>query len=195
MAYIYRHIRLDTGMPFYVGASAKEDEGRYTRAFSATRKERNKDWRKVASDTDYEVEIIMDGLSVDEMFAKESEFVLMYGRLDMGTGSLVNKTDGGRGCVNGITKATREKMASKLRGRPLPDWQKAILRKAKLGKATPWSHKAIIEVDKIGAELNQFKSISHAAKEYNIPVQQINNMLKGRQKSVKGRYFKYKNKV
>lgn len=92
MAYVYRHIRLDTNQPFYIGIS-----NHIARPYSKNK--RTVEWKSVLNETDYEVEILFDNLSYDECKSKEQEFIKLYGRLDNGTGILVNKTDGGDGTI------------------------------------------------------------------------------------------------
>ena len=88
MACVYRHIRLDKNMPFYIGIS-KNNKRPYTK------RGRNSYWNNIVKLTDYEVEILFE--NVDENFAKEKEieFIKLYGRKDIGTGILCNLTDGG----------------------------------------------------------------------------------------------------
>ena len=106
MAYVYRHIRLDKDEPFYIGVGSSAN---YFRAFRKTN--RNNHWNNVANITNYEVEILFDDLSDEQARLKEIEFIKLYGRVDLGTGSLVNLTDGGDGCLS--RKMTKE-IASKI---------------------------------------------------------------------------------
>ena len=103
MAYLYRHIRLDINQPFYIGI------GENGRAYS--KRDRNVNWHNIVNVTDYEVEILMDGLTREEAFKKEREFIELYGRKDNGTGILCNKTNGGNGQSGWkISEETRKKM-------------------------------------------------------------------------------------
>lgn len=77
MAYIYRHIRLDKNVPFYIGIGS-DDEGFYLRAF---RKGRNAHWNNIVKKTDYLVEIILDDLSWEEACVKEQQIMLRYNYL------------------------------------------------------------------------------------------------------------------
>jgi hypothetical protein len=54
--------------------------------------------------------IIRDGLTADEAFAIEVAFIAAIGRADLGTGPLVNLTDGGDGTSN-LTEETRRRIA------------------------------------------------------------------------------------
>lgn len=97
MAYVYRHIRLDKNEPFYIGIG-KEDDGKYVRAYQKSSSRGNSViWKRIAKKTDYKVEILLDNLEWKEAGAKEIEFIKLYGRIDRGTGTLANLTDGGDG--------------------------------------------------------------------------------------------------
>lgn len=104
---LYRHIRLDKNEPFYIGISDN-----YDRPFS--KHSRNKYWKNVIANTDYRVEIILDGLTRNEVEQKEIEFISLYGRKNLGVGTLVNLTDGGTGGLG--LKHTQEAKA-KMKGR------------------------------------------------------------------------------
>ena len=105
MAIVYKHIRLDNNEPFYIGIGKKRD-----RAF--TKHKRSIFWEKIVSKTDYRVEILFDDLTWEEACEKEKEFIQLYGRKDLGLGSLVNLTDGGEGSNNIIVSNYRKEIAS-----------------------------------------------------------------------------------
>ena len=88
MAIVYRHIRLDKNQPFYIGIGDNE-----TRAY--VKHGRNNFWNKIINKTEYKVEILFDDLTWDSAQEKEIELISLYGRKDIGTGVLVNLTDGG----------------------------------------------------------------------------------------------------
>jgi hypothetical protein len=116
MAYVYRHIRLDNNEPFYIGIGSDND---YKRAYKKT--QRTKHWKSV-SDKGYEVEILIDGLTWEEACEKDKEFILLYGRKDLGTGNLINLTEGGEGTVGRVvTNKTREILKEIFTGRKRPD--------------------------------------------------------------------------
>jgi len=91
MAYVYRHISLDKNEPFYIGISADLN---YKRAYS--KNGRNDIWNGIISRTDYEVDILFDGISISESKSKEIEFISLYGRICDG-GTLSNLSCGGEG--------------------------------------------------------------------------------------------------
>lgn len=107
MAYVYRHIRLDKNIPFYIGIS-NGDDANYRRAFN--KNGRNDIWEKITKISAYEVEILLDGITYDEAIKKEMEFIRLYGRKNIGTGVLANMTDGGEGFCN-PSEERRRKMS------------------------------------------------------------------------------------
>lgn len=61
--YVYRHVRLDTGRPFYYG------KGRDVRAWS--KGNRNQYWHNIVKSAGYRVELLWINLTEDEALAKE----------------------------------------------------------------------------------------------------------------------------
>lgn len=112
MAYVYRHIRLDKNEPFYIGIGSDNE---YKRANAKSH--RNKYWTNIVSKSDYEVEILVDGIDWEIACNKEREFISLYGRIDLGTGSLVNMTNGGDG-VLGLrhSEDSKKSMSEKRKG-------------------------------------------------------------------------------
>jgi hypothetical protein len=114
MAYLYRHIRLDKNQPFYIGIGSDET---YKRAFAKKKGDRNKIWHGIVAKTDYEVEILLDGLTYSNVIEKEKEFIALYGRIDKHTGCLCNLTDGGEGVLGILhTEETKRKLSQKIKG-------------------------------------------------------------------------------
>lgn len=135
MAKVYRHIRLDKNEPFYIGVASS-----YKRATS--RRGRNNIWHKIVSKTDYEIEIILDGVNRDQALEKEVEFIKLYGRIDLKTGTLCNLTDGGEGCCNQIiSDESRLKTSIKLKGRKLSNDHKLKISNSHNGKKMSYEHK------------------------------------------------------
>ena len=92
MAYIYKHIRKDTNEIFYIGIGT-------TKYRATTSHGRNPFWHRVVNKTEWESQIIEDGLSWKEACEKEIELIKLYGRTDLKEGALVNLTDGGEGVL------------------------------------------------------------------------------------------------
>lgn len=87
---VYRHIRLDKNEPFYIGIASNEKRP-YTKI------NRNIHWHRIVNKTEYRVDILFDDLTWEDANEKEKEFIALYGRKHLGTGTLVNITDGGGG--------------------------------------------------------------------------------------------------
>jgi hypothetical protein len=112
MAYLYRHIRQDTNVPFYIGIGSEIDYGR-----AYDKSERSKHWKNIISITDYRIDIILDNLTWEEACQKEIEFIKLYGRKDKNEGTLCNFTDGGEGPYGRIlSKETRQKISKSVSG-------------------------------------------------------------------------------
>jgi len=137
MAYVYRHIRLDKNQPFYIGIG---NDDNYARA--NTIKGRNLHWKRIVDKTNYDIEILIDGISWELACQKEIEFISIYKRVKDG-GTLCNITLGGEGKLgvaptNAFIKGhnmspmkgkkldpiLKEKMHSARRG--IPSWNKGI---------------------------------------------------------------------
>lgn len=116
--YLYRHIRLDNNIPFYVGIGTKPKnatKSEYVRANAIIN--RKSPWKNVVAKTDYEVEILLESDDYEFIKQKEIEFIALYGRRDLGNGGLVNLTDGGEGSLNAIcSEETKEKIRQRHTG-------------------------------------------------------------------------------
>lgn len=134
MAYVYRHIRLDKDEPFYIGIGI-DDKGEHKRAYDFYNGRRSIVWRRIFNKTSIEVDIMADGITPEQAKKKEIEFIALYGRRDIGTGTLTNKTNGGdflAGLV--FTEEHRRKLSEFAKSRKLTEAQKQNLREHRLGK-------------------------------------------------------------
>ena len=91
MPILYRHIRTDKQQVFYIGIGENE-----SRAYD--KKGRTRVWKNTAN-LGYETEILFEDLTWEQAVEKEKEFIALYGRKDLGLGTLVNLTDGGEGTI------------------------------------------------------------------------------------------------
>lgn len=101
--YLYRHIRLDKNEPFYIGIGTKPKifntfSAEYKRAYDC-KSRRNKIWRDVITKTNYTVDILLESNDYNFIKQQEIEFIKLYGRKNLGTGTLANLTDGGDGSL------------------------------------------------------------------------------------------------
>lgn len=117
--YMYRHVRLDTNVPFYIGIGCKKGFyethlQEYKRAYDSYH--RSRFWKQVIDKTDYKVEIIFETDTLEKVYIKEIEFIELYGRRNFNTGTLVNLTDGGVGVTrrpDEINKSISDKLKGK----------------------------------------------------------------------------------
>jgi len=99
--FVYRHIRNDLQIPFYIGMGtsfyekSQIDTVRYKRAYSSLN--RNKFWQSIVAKSGFSVEIIWESSDKNEVMEKEKEFIKIHGRRINGDGILCNVLDGGDG--------------------------------------------------------------------------------------------------
>lgn len=111
MAVVYRHIRLDKNEVFYIGIGKDENRPYESRG-------RNIYWNRIVSKSNYKIEIIFDNISYEDAKIKEIEFIKLYGRKDLGLGTLCNMTDGGEGMSGYITsQETKDKISKTKSGK------------------------------------------------------------------------------
>jgi|LakMenEpi03Aug12_release.lakeMendotaPanAssembly.Ray.scaffolds.fasta_scaffold673692_2 hypothetical protein len=189
MAYVYRHIRLDKNEPFYIGIGKINN---YKRAY--LKSIRNVIWKQIVNKTDYDIEIIADNLTWEQACQKEIEFISLYGRIDIKTGSLSNMTNGGDGALGKICKeSTKKKISIKTTGikRSLDTKQK--LSKINGDKASAFKY--YINAYKNGEFLGKFDGSGHCAKVLNIHQSSILKYLRGNLKTYKDYHFKIYKKL
>ena len=208
MAYVYKHIRLDTNEVFYVGIGSGIT---YKRAYKVNG--RTQFWQNITKKTNYQVCIVKDGITWEEACFLEKELIKLYGRRNLETGSLVNLTDGGEGMVG--YKMTEEQKAfhrqtlskhrsktneinrnlklgkklsketiDKLQGRKLSDKSKQVISEK--------VSKPVILYTKDNQLVMEFSSIVKAAKYFKIQPTTITNNIKGRSKITKQGIWKLK---
>jgi len=110
MAIIYQHRRKDTNEIFYIGRGKT-----LKRAFS--RADRNVHWHNIVNKVGYFIDILYEDLSWEDSGIIEIELIKSLGRQNIGTGSLVNLTDGGEGMINFIfSNESKNKMRLSAKG-------------------------------------------------------------------------------
>jgi|GEM_PF-2331277 len=160
--YLYRHIRLDKNEPFYVGVGTKSGkkskrfDTHYKRAFNT---QRNNIWKGIVERTDYEVEILLESNDKKFIEEKEIEFIALYGRIVLETGTLANLHRGG----------------NYKEGHKLSDEQRANISNRQRGENSPVAKK-VIDIDtKI-----IYPTIEEIVKKYKYDSGSICKMLSGR---------------
>lgn len=108
--YIYRHVTLND-IVFYIGRGTKDQKdiqyGIYSRAKS--KKDRTSFWRNVVDKYGYTIDILLETDDFDFLCKKEIEFIKLYGRRKLKTGTLVNFNEGGE-TGGGNSKAIQKRV-------------------------------------------------------------------------------------
>ena len=154
MACLYRHIRKDIEMPFYIGIGLNTK-----RAYSKTH--RNAHWNSIVSKTDYEVEVLFDGIDYEYAKIKEKEFISLYKRKQDG-GLLCNLTLGGDGVLGIIhTDEAKKKMGAPNKGKTISEWHKQRTSEFHKGKKISEETKKKMSESALGEKNSRFgKKIS-----------------------------------
>ena len=174
--YVYIHYKATNNEPFYVGkgsAHRGSSKVEYERAYV---KDRGAHWKNVEKKYGRIVEIIASCPTDEEAQRLERQLIFEIGRLDLGTGSLINRTDGGDGCAGIIvSKEARKKLRDQMLNNPVtPEWRAKMVatRKKnggnggviKKGDKLPESWRKNIAKKKVGILNPQFGKVSPQAK-------------------------------
>ena len=191
MAVLYRHTRLDKNEPFYIGIGDNE-----TRAYNKVN--RTKHWKSVAK-KGYEVEVLLEDLTWEQACEKEKEFIALYGRKDLGTGTLVNLTDGGEGTFGyKHTEEVKQKLrdlysgignqwygkarpehSEKLKGEKNPCYGRTGEKNPMFGKEGYWKGKERLDLrNKVVYNGVEFESQTALAKHLNCTLGNITRLMK-----------------
>ena len=154
MAYVYRHIRLDKNVPFYIGIGKDDKGGEFPRAFSHDRK--NSHWKSIVGKTEYRVDILINDIPWEIAKEREVEFIKLYGRSDKKLGTLSNQTDGGDGWAGHVMK---EESKKKIR-----DFQLSLNKKGSTGRE--WTQES---KDKLSKTITGFKHTEESKIKMRIP--------------------------
>lgn len=128
--YVYMYMKPD-GTPFYVG---KGKEGRHLFHLQEAKKDNPKDNNKLKINTirkilkqglEPEIRFIDTNLDEDTAFELEEFLISEIGRVDLGTGTLTNLTNGGEGCKGKIISNERkEQLRIQMSGENNPNYGK-----------------------------------------------------------------------
>ena len=125
MAVVYQHRRMDDNTIFYIGIGTKTK-----RAYSD--KARSEFWHNIVKKAGgYVVEFLFENLSWEEACNQERDLINRLGRRDLGTGLLVNLTEGGDGIV-GLSTNPHTGKPSWSAGKEWPEEQKIKLRNSRI---------------------------------------------------------------
>lgn len=207
MAYLYRHIRLDKNEPFYIGI-AKNDDSSFTRAYYKYKSKRNKIWLDVVNKTSYEIEILFEDLTWEQACQKEIEFIALYGRINLKTGTLANMTKGGDGMVGVVrseeyklklserqkdgkahwfgktfTKDHKEKISASLQGKKVSEETKNKISDSLKGKNHPQYGKTSLKAKKVIDKNTNVIYDSITLCEHHTKYRKLSEKLSGRRKN------------
>lgn len=170
--FLYRHIRIDKNEVFYIGIGTKyygklTHNEIYRRAY--LKASRNILWTRIINKTSYIIEIICESDSYDFIQEKEKEFISLYGRKDLNTGTLCNFTDGGEGQLGirkQMTDETKNKISIANKNKPKSQSHKKSLSDAKLKNPNKyWNGKKFSEEHK--EKLKYAKKKQYENNQYN----------------------------
>lgn len=126
--YVYQYVRTSpsehgpSGSPYYIG------KGRGRRAY----RKNSIEIRRPQEDSC--IVMLFEGLSEHEAFEMEKQLIKTLGRIDLGTGCLRNRTDGGEGGSGSIkTAAMRAMISAAHKGLKFSEETKARMAKARTG--------------------------------------------------------------
>lgn len=126
--YVYVHINPETNEIFYVG-KGKED-----RAYSTSRHQYWKDFVKPILEK-YNMKDIVHFICInqpeDVAYKYETMYISYYGRVDLGTGSLINRTSGGAK-PRQLSKKSRKAMGRDMSGKNNPMYGRKQSKKSKV---------------------------------------------------------------
>lgn len=189
--YLYRHLKIDDGIVFYIGMGTKKLQPKnfreeYTRALAKTNK--GPLWKNMSNKHGYTVEIMLESDNYDFIKEKEVEFIKLYGRRDLNTGILSNLTDGGEGVIGAIrTQEWKDKIAKSNTGKPSPnkgkttpldiiekirfsnlgkkrsDLTKQRVREGRVNQDMSFCYKPVLQYTKENILIKEFPSIKDAA--------------------------------
>lgn len=112
MYYTYAYLRED-GTPYYVGKGKGDRAYRKVGKPCATPKDKSK------------IIYLKTNLTEEQSFNHERYMIFILGRKDLGTGILLNKSDGGEGASGCIpSEETRRKRSAKMKGENNPNYGK-----------------------------------------------------------------------
>ena len=127
------------------------------------------------------IQILKDNLTENEAFALECKLIAEYGRKDLGTGILQNRTDGGEGVAGRIsTPETIQKRVAKSTGKKRTPDQKERMRQAQLTR----KEKTLEEKEAIALRISQKKLGVPLGPKSETHKEKLSKSLAGRNKGV-----------
>lgn len=190
--YVYRHIRLDKNMPFYIGVGTKTKNKSYEKVFKRAYSNKNRSayWYHIANKTTHYVDILYTTDSRDEVQLKEREFIKLYGRTIDGSGILCNITEGGDYNFSHPKSSWEKRKATYIKNGTYDSMIARMLNYCNKGHGRP-TRKLFYLYSADGTFNKQLNGINSVKKECNIVSSTISNFL-DTNKSIKGHIIKSK---
>lgn len=193
MAVVYRHIRLDTNEVFYIGIG-KDMKRPYNKSG------RTDLWKRVVNKHGYKVDIIVEDIEWEKAKEFEKSLIFLYGRRDLGKGTLVNMTDGGEGCLGRKVTFSEEHKAKLREARKNYTHSEETKRKMsetnkRMGRIPPRSDRPIYQLSLGGSIMKLFESALTASKELSIDSSGIAKVCKGKRNHAGGYKWEYVNEI
>lgn len=147
---LYMHTRKSDGRIFYIGIG---DEKRPT-----DKAGRNQYWRNTVNLHDYDVTILVDGLTWSRACELEMKMIAFYGRKDLKLGCLVNMTDGGQGAKNRVLS---QESIEKSRQKNIEHWADPEKRKRMSEMMTKSQDTFISEIKVVYGDIYDLSSVNY----------------------------------
>jgi hypothetical protein len=143
--YTYAYLREDR-TPYYIG------KGKGNRAY----RRRNKGIKPPKDKS--RILILKKNLTEEESFRHEIYMIAVFGRNDLGTGILHNKTDGGDGTSGWIpSEETKKKISEKATGRIMSENDRLQMSKSQIGRKHPEEVKKKISQKQLGKNNHNYQ--------------------------------------
>ena len=141
--YIYSYLREDFS-PYYIGKGSGKRA--YTKGPKEVKPPRDKS----------RVRILKANLTEEEAFLLEKLYILMFGRIDLGTGILRNRSDGGDGASGALRSPEfREKLRQANLGKKRPQWVYDKIAASNRGKKASAETRAKMSVARKGRKCSE----------------------------------------
>lgn len=128
---------------------------------------------------------VQEGLTEEEAFNLEQYCIALYGRIDLGTGTLRNLTDGGDGSSGWRpSQETRNKMSQSLLGNKR--WLGKKHTECTKRKISQSSQKYLYELTDSSGEIYITDNASEFAKQYGLSDGHLNQVIHGKRNHHKG---------